>query len=113
MRLHALASLAAGGGRRFAVLGPMAELGPHAAEEHERLGKLVAAIGVEMLVAVDAPELAQGAAGTDTVTVAGPEAAVEALRPRLRPGDVVLVKASRVAGLERVARALLDWDPAP
>jgi UDP-N-acetylmuramoyl-tripeptide--D-alanyl-D-alanine ligase len=106
--LDALASLGAGGGRRFAVLGPMAELGPHAAEEHERLGKLVASIGVEMLVTVNAPELARGAAGTDTMTVDGPEAALEVLVPRLRPGDVVLVKASRVAGLERVAQALLD-----
>jgi UDP-N-acetylmuramoyl-tripeptide--D-alanyl-D-alanine ligase len=40
--------------------------------------------------------------------VATPDAAVAALAPRLRAGDAVLVKASRVAGLERVATALLD-----
>ena len=108
--LDALASLAAGGGRRFAVLGPMAELGPHSTGEHERLAKLVALAHVEMLIAVNAPDLAQGAlaAGTEAVTVDGPEEAVAALAPRLRQGDAVLVKASRVAGLERVAQALLD-----
>ena len=107
--LDALASLGAGGGRRFAVLGPMAELGSRSTGEHQRLGKLVASAGVELLVAVNAPDLAEGAnaAGTDTVTVDSPEAAVAALAARLRPGDAVLVKASRVAGLERVA-ALLD-----
>jgi UDP-N-acetylmuramoyl-tripeptide--D-alanyl-D-alanine ligase len=43
------------------------------------------------------------------VVVDGPEAAVTAVAPRLRAGDAVLVKASRVAGLERVADALLTW----
>jgi UDP-N-acetylmuramoyl-tripeptide--D-alanyl-D-alanine ligase len=107
--VDALAAL--GGGRRFAVLGPMAELGPHATEEHHRLGKLVAAAGVETLVAVGAPDLADGAreSGTDVVEVDGPDAAVAALTPRLRAGDAVLVKASRVAGLERVAAALMTW----
>jgi UDP-N-acetylmuramoyl-tripeptide--D-alanyl-D-alanine ligase len=107
--LDALAGLGAEG-RRFAVLGAMAELGPHSAAEHQRLGKLVAAAGVELLVAVGAPELADGAraAGAEVVEVATPDAAVAALAPRLRAGDAVLVKASRVAGLERVATALLD-----
>ena len=109
--LDALASLAGAGGRRFAVLGPMAELGPHAEEEHRRLGKLVAAVGVDTLVAVGATSLADGAreSGVDVVMVDGPEAAVTAIAPRLRVGDAVLVKASRVAGLERVADALLHW----
>lgn len=105
--LDALASL---GGRRFAVLGPMAELGSHSAGEHQRLGKLVAATGVELLVVVDAPDLAEGAraAGAQAVEVDTPQAAVAALVPHLRSGDAVLVKASRVVGLERVAQALLD-----
>jgi UDP-N-acetylmuramoyl-tripeptide--D-alanyl-D-alanine ligase len=107
--VEALATL--GTGRRFAVLGPMAELGPHSAAEHQRLGKLVAAAGVEMLVTVNASELAEGAraAGAEAVEVTSPQAAVTALTPRLRTGDAVLVKASRVVGLERVAEALLDW----
>ena len=118
--VEALASLggaggaeATAGGRRIAVLGPMAELGGHAAEEHQRLGKLVAAAGVDLLVAVGAPALADGAreAGLDVVDVEGPEQALAVLTPRLRAGDAVLVKASRVAGLERVAAALIAWEP--
>jgi UDP-N-acetylmuramoyl-tripeptide--D-alanyl-D-alanine ligase len=108
--VDALAALGAGGGRRFAVLGPMAELGAHSAGEHQRLGSLVAKAGVELLVTVGAPELAEGArnAGAETVEVETPEAALAALSPRLRTGDAVLVKASRVVGLERVAAALLE-----
>ena len=112
--LDALASLGGqGGGRRFAVLGPMAELGPHASAEHHRLGKLVAAAEVELLVAVNAPDLAEGAraAGTETVEVATPAEAVGVLAPRLQPGDAVLIKASRVVGLERVADGLLETAP--
>ena len=40
------------------------------------------------------------------------DAAVELLAAELRPGDVVLVKASRAGGLERVAAAIIDLDPA-
>ena len=110
--LDALAALGSPGqgGRRFAVLGPMAELGPHSAGEHQRLGKLVAAAGVQLLVAVGAPDLAEGAraAGAEAVEVPTAEAAVTVLIPHLRSGDAVLVKASRVVGLERVAQALLE-----
>ena len=42
---------------------------------------------------------------------AADQTAVAVLGERLRPGDVVLVKGSRVAGLERVARALLTDAP--
>jgi UDP-N-acetylmuramoyl-tripeptide--D-alanyl-D-alanine ligase len=92
----------------------MAELGPHAEDEHRRLGKLVAGAGVETLVVVGATALEEAAraAGVDTVVVDGPDAAVAAITPRLQAGDAVLVKASRVAGLERVADALLRW-PGP
>jgi UDP-N-acetylmuramoyl-tripeptide--D-alanyl-D-alanine ligase len=40
-------------------------------------------------------------------------AALEVLHERLRPGDVVLVKASRAAGLERIAAGLLADTPPP
>jgi UDP-N-acetylmuramoyl-tripeptide--D-alanyl-D-alanine ligase len=106
----AVDALSALGGRRFAVLGPMAELGVHSAGEHQRLGALVAKAEVELLIAVGAPELAEGAraAGAETIEVETPELALATLAPRLRAGDAVLVKASRVVGLERVAAALLD-----
>jgi UDP-N-acetylmuramoyl-tripeptide--D-alanyl-D-alanine ligase len=113
----ALAALAAMGRpdrRTHAVLGPMAELGPAADEEHRELGKTVAALGVRRLVVVGpaATAIADGAiaAGFDVSSVTVVDdvaAAVKALDADLRPDDVVLVKASRSADLQRVAEALL------
>ena len=116
--LAALAGLP--GTRRIAVLGAMAELGPDAAAEHERLGRDVVATGVDLLVAVgaDAVGIADGAsaagrlAGEESVHVPDRAAARELLADLLRPGDVVLVKASRSYGLERLAADLLtDMHP--
>ena len=111
--LAALAGLP--GGRRIAVLGAMAELGPDAAAEHERLGRDAAAAGVDLVVAVgpDAVGIADGAAaagrraGEESVHVPDRAAARELLAEVLRPGDVVLVKASRAYGLEVLAADLL------
>jgi UDP-N-acetylmuramoyl-tripeptide--D-alanyl-D-alanine ligase len=107
----ALAHLAASAGarRRVAVLGDMSELGPDGPAYHEAIGRELAQHGIEALVAVG--ELARGyldgAAGVpvtrwapDAATAAGEAAEV------VRPGDCVLVKASRVMGLEQVADAL-------
>jgi UDP-N-acetylmuramoyl-tripeptide--D-alanyl-D-alanine ligase len=109
--LQALRSLDAP--HRYAVLGHMAELGEHSATEHAAVGRLAAACGVTALIVVgpEARPLADAAAaeGVETVVVADAAAAVEVLTGRLQPGDAVLVKASRVAGLERAAAALVDW----
>jgi UDP-N-acetylmuramoyl-tripeptide--D-alanyl-D-alanine ligase len=111
--LAALAGLP--GDRRIAVLGAMGELGPDAAAEHERLGRDVAVAGVDLLVVVgaDAVGIADGAvaagrsAGEESVHVPDRAAARELLSEVLRPGDVVLVKASRSYGLELLAADLL------
>jgi UDP-N-acetylmuramoyl-tripeptide--D-alanyl-D-alanine ligase len=115
--LAALAGLPAE--RRIAVLGAMAELGPDAAVEHERLGRDAVAAGVDLLVAVgpNAVGIADGAsaagqggrqgAGGESVHVRDRAAARELLSGVLRPGDVVLVKASRSYGLEVLAADLL------
>jgi UDP-N-acetylmuramoyl-tripeptide--D-alanyl-D-alanine ligase len=111
--LAALAGLS--GTRRIAVLGGMAELGPDAAAEHERLGRDAAAAGVDLVVAVgaDAVGIADGAAaagrraGEESVHVPDRATARELLSELLRPGDVVLVKASRSYGLELLAADLL------
>jgi UDP-N-acetylmuramoyl-tripeptide--D-alanyl-D-alanine ligase len=52
--------------------------------------------------------LAAGAAGTSAVRVPDAAAALDLLRDRVSPGDVVLVKASRAIGLEVVGERLLD-----
>jgi len=97
--LEALADLDAD--RRIAVVGPMAELGAHSSAEHRRIGELAGRLGIRLL-AVDADDY-----GAGVEEVAGIDGAVEALGP-LGPGDAVLVKASRVAGLERLAQRLLE-----
>jgi len=103
------------GTRRIAVLGAMAELGPDASAEHERLGRDAAAAGIDLVMAVgtDAVGIADGAtaaggrAGEESVHVPDRAAAHELLGTLLRPGDVVLVKASRSYGLELLAADLL------
>jgi UDP-N-acetylmuramoyl-tripeptide--D-alanyl-D-alanine ligase len=106
------------GGRAFAVLGGMAELGASTVSEHEKIGAYAARGGLAGLVAVGetAAAVLKGAeqVGTWTgerVQVEDVGAAVAALGERLRPGDVVLIKGSRVAGLERVAQAVLSAAP--
>jgi UDP-N-acetylmuramoyl-tripeptide--D-alanyl-D-alanine ligase len=111
--LAALAGLS--GTRRIAVLGAMAELGPDAAAEHQRLGRDAAAAGIDLIVAVgpDAVGIADGAAaagrraGEESVHVPDRATARELLSEVLRSGDVVLVKASRSYGLEQLAADLL------
>ena len=93
--LRALANLPAE--RRTAVLGIMAELGDVGPAEHARIGALAAELGIR-LIAVGAPDY-----GGEQVASA--EEALDRLGP-LGPGDAVLVKGSRAAGLERLADSL-------
>jgi UDP-N-acetylmuramoyl-tripeptide--D-alanyl-D-alanine ligase len=100
-------------GRTIAVLGLMAEIGQTAEAEHERVGRRVAALGVDELVVVGsaAGGYARGASAAGAAhvhEVADVPAAIDLVRRLVAPGDVVLVKASRVAGLERVAAALRE-----
>jgi len=103
----------ADGRRAYAVLGRMAELGERSREFHEQAGSAAARSGLAGLIAVGdeaAPMLTGAKAVTDfrgeLIGVPDGTAALAALRERLRPGDVVLVKASRAAGLQTVALAL-------
>jgi UDP-N-acetylmuramoyl-tripeptide--D-alanyl-D-alanine ligase len=113
--IAALAHLTGSGSRRgIAVLGYMAELGDIAAESHAEAGGLAAAAGAAVVVAVGAgaAPVLDGARATpgwdgEALAVPDPPAALTALRGRLRPGDVVLVKASKSAGLWEVADGLL------
>jgi UDP-N-acetylmuramoyl-tripeptide--D-alanyl-D-alanine ligase len=101
-------------GRRLAaVLGHMAELGDISIEEHERLGELVVRIGVERLVTVGEPAraiartaLREGQSPDDIASYATTTEAAADVRGWVGDGDVVLLKGSRVAGLEAIAEAL-------
>ena len=92
-----------GAGRRIAVLGAMAELGPDSEAYHRQIGAHAAEHGVDLLVPVGEPALryTDGFEG-ETHPVATPEEAAALLEELARPGDRVLIKGSRSAGLERV-----------
>ncbi|HEX2895972.1 MAG TPA: UDP-N-acetylmuramoyl-tripeptide--D-alanyl-D-alanine ligase [Marmoricola sp.] len=106
--LETLAGIGRRTGRRtVAVLGEMRELGDVSEEEHRAVGRLARELGIDELVVVG--EGARGIVrGEESATFHGsvPEA-VEAVRKNVRGSEVVLVKASRAAGLERVAQGLL------
>jgi UDP-N-acetylmuramoyl-tripeptide--D-alanyl-D-alanine ligase len=110
--LAALASMA-NGGRAFAVLGQMAELGGNSRPWHEEVGAFAARTGVSALVVVgeQATPMLAGARSVpgwrgELLHVPDGPAAVAALAGRIRPGDTVLVKASRAVALWEVAFAL-------
>jgi UDP-N-acetylmuramoyl-tripeptide--D-alanyl-D-alanine ligase len=102
----ALELLATLPGRRVAVLGEMLELGDEHVAGHRAVGEAAARV-VELLVVIGsgAEGIAEGAraAGLDpkrVIRVPDPDAALDLLRPRIRPGDAVLVKGSRGAALD-------------
>jgi len=97
----ALEHLAEHDGRKVAVLGEMAELGPTAPVYHREVGELIQALGIDSVLAVG--ELARAYGGEFARDA---EEAVEKVGDVVRPGDVVLVKGSRAVGLEVVAEAL-------
>ena len=117
----ALKSLAAMGrastGRTWAVLGEMLELGEDSLVEHDAIGRLAVRLNVGKTVAVgkgakpiELGASQEGSWDNEAVWVPDVAAAIDLLRAEVRPGDVVLVKASRGVALERVAEALLAGD---
>lgn len=112
--LRALATLGVTG-RRVAVLGLMAELGDEGPEAHRRIAALAADLGIDVVAVgcdlygvptvVDPSQEASHVGATPDL-----EAVLDAIGP-LGPDDAVLVKGSRVAGLERVAGALTRRGP--
>jgi UDP-N-acetylmuramoyl-tripeptide--D-alanyl-D-alanine ligase len=88
----------------------MRELGAASTSEHEALGRLTVRLGVNRLVVVgDAARPIHVGAQSEgmSVYVDSATTALHLLRNELRPGDVVLVKASRAVGLERLAAELI------
>ncbi|WP_433558818.1 UDP-N-acetylmuramoyl-tripeptide--D-alanyl-D-alanine ligase [Pseudonocardia xinjiangensis] len=100
--LQALVALGGGQRRTWAVLGRIGELGDGSAAAHAEVAALARELGVDELVAVETADY-PGARRAE-----GIGEALSLLESELNPGDVVLVKASRAAGLERVAAGLLE-----
>ena len=103
--LHALRGLP-GGGRRFAVLGRMGELGAYADEGYRRVGR-TAASTMDVLIAVGPEtgamaEEAEQAGAREVRRTEDTSGAARLLRELARPGDAVVIKGSRAARMERV-----------
>ncbi|MFG2858997.1 glutamate ligase domain-containing protein [Streptomyces mirabilis] len=115
--LDALATMTRGRNQRaIAVLGRMNELGDDARTAHEDIGRHAAELDLAQLIVVGGDEAgwvqkAASAAGATAVHVPDQETALHLLHSTLRPGDVVLVKASRGGQLQQLADALLQPDP--
>jgi UDP-N-acetylmuramoyl-tripeptide--D-alanyl-D-alanine ligase len=111
--LRTVAVSAGGSGRSFAILGDMLELGPETAKEHQQLGQEVARLGFSGLAAIGelASHMANGARAAGlprnrVLATLDPELAAASMADWSRPGDWVLVKASRGMRLERALEAL-------
>ena len=106
-----LAIPTSGEGRHIVVAGEMLELGPDSATLHAQCGRRMASQGVDIVIGVrgTAAALVEAAAtGTQALFVATPEEAGAWLNANLRPGDAVLLKASRGVKLERALASLTD-----
>jgi UDP-N-acetylmuramoyl-tripeptide--D-alanyl-D-alanine ligase len=98
-------------GRRVAVLGDMAELGLQGESAHAAIGRHAAELKIGQLFTVGKNSTATARAARDAgltrvIEFADVEAAVRAVKSFLKPGDVVLLKASRSSRLERIADTL-------
>ena len=98
-------------GRRVAVLGDMAELGAQSEAAHAEIGRRAAALKIGQLFTVGrnsavTARAARDAGLTRVIEFEDVEAAMRAVRNFLKPGDVVLFKASRASRLERIAETL-------
>ncbi|MDN4646735.1 UDP-N-acetylmuramoyl-tripeptide--D-alanyl-D-alanine ligase [Curtobacterium sp. PsM8] len=104
--LRTLAQVVRPGERTVAVLGEMAELGEFSVEEHDTIGRLVVRLNIGQLVVVGRGAMPIHQAATlegswdgESVFIEDVDDAVRALQELVRPGDVVLVKSSKSAGL--------------
>jgi UDP-N-acetylmuramoyl-tripeptide--D-alanyl-D-alanine ligase len=98
-------------GRRVAVLGDMTELGTHTAKAHEDVGRRAAELKIDLLVGVgkfaqSTVDSAAGAGLRNVITFPDVKAVCADVKSLFRPGDLVLLKASRATALERVGEAL-------
>ena len=92
------------GGAAWAFLGKMHELGASSSQAHEKIGNLSRDLAIDHLVAINTDY------GKSSINFKDWESSLSLLS-EFSPGDVVLVKASRAEGLERLADALIDgWN---
>jgi UDP-N-acetylmuramoyl-tripeptide--D-alanyl-D-alanine ligase len=91
------------GHRLVAILGGMAELGEHTERHHHELAELAGKLGIDVIAVGDVARVYGFEAWAPDA-----DAALEAARKLVEPGDAVLVKASRSVALEGIAPALAN-----
>ncbi len=106
-----------GGGRTVAVIGNVLELGNHSEELHRSVGSYAAALGCDLFFAFGEDAcLAAAQAKTEGMNgnsvflfpdISDPAAISESIAEHIKPGDCILIKASRSIHMERVADILL------
>jgi UDP-N-acetylmuramoyl-tripeptide--D-alanyl-D-alanine ligase len=102
-----------GGARRVFVMGEMLELGDSADRLHAEVGSWVASSGVDVLIGIGGltrstveGARASGMKAETAVFCAGKAEAIRKVRQLIEPHDVILVKGSRLAGLEGICEVL-------
>ncbi|MEE9270067.1 MAG: UDP-N-acetylmuramoyl-tripeptide--D-alanyl-D-alanine ligase [Candidatus Krumholzibacteria bacterium] len=110
MRAAISALVARAAGRRVLVLGDMGELGSFSAEAHRELGAFIAQSGIDVVfwLGEQATHVKEGVKGTkiEFYGFDAPAGLVQAVTAKLQEGDVILVKGSRAAELDRFVREL-------
>lgn len=106
--IAAISVLASAPGRRFLVLGELAEMGEGAGGFYQELGLQARAAGIEHLYAVGAASMAASAFGAGGSSFIGRDELIDGLQPLLGSGDCVLVKGSRRAGMEQIINRLTE-----
>src|ERR1019366_8611286 len=89
-------------GRRIAVLGEMGELGEESERSHREVGETAAELGVDQLIAIGEKGAIIARAAEKSAAVGSTSEAAEMLADIAAPGDLVLIKGSRSARMERV-----------
>ncbi len=102
------------GGRRYAVLGDMPELGPETEPAHREIGLTVAEKGIDFLITVGeatkdtARAAREGGLPDDQIAkFAEAKSAGKFLQEKLREGDITLVKGSQGMRMERVVKEVM------
>jgi len=103
--------------RRIAVLGDMLELGEESDRYHYELGKLAAKSGIDFVFSCGdyAVDICRGVIDSDgndceCRSFKDLDSLIFELEETVRPGDLILVKASRAMSFEKISKAILQWD---
>ncbi|MCL5985916.1 MAG: UDP-N-acetylmuramoyl-tripeptide--D-alanyl-D-alanine ligase [Actinobacteria bacterium] len=103
--------------RKIAVLGDMLELGEESDRYHYELGSIAARSGVDLIFSYGdyARDICQGVtdldgSGCECRSFKDMDSLILELKKTIKPGDFILVKASRAMSFENISKAILRWD---